>query len=106
MSALEKKAVVRRLFEEVWNQHKMEVAQEIIHDGYSSAEKITFAARRGLQVLAAEMNFYREMYADLNFKIERMFTEEETVVSIWPSSGIANHETFIDRDGDEQHKSL
>jgi predicted ester cyclase len=43
---------------------------------------ITFASKRGLEVLAADIEFYREMYSDLNFKIERMFTEGDTVVTI------------------------
>lgn len=106
MSAQQSKAMVRRLFEEVWNQDKAEAAKDIIHDDYSSTENITFASVRGLKLLAAETKFYRELYSDLKFKIERMFTQGDTVVTVWEASGVANREVFTSRSGKEVHKSL
>ena len=106
MAAQQNKAIVSRLFEVVWNDNNMEAAKEIIHEDYSSSENITFASRRGLDVLAADMEFYRELYADLNFTIERMFTEGDTVVTIWRATGVASHETFINRQGKEVNKEL
>jgi hypothetical protein len=106
MSAQQNKALVRRLYEEVWNQDNMDVAKEILHDDYRSFENITFASLRGPTVLAADIKFYREQYANLNFKIERMFTEEDTVVAVWHASGVANFEFFTNRAGQEMNKSL
>lgn len=106
MSAQQNKAMVRRLFEEVWNQDNMDVAKEILHSDYSSSENITFAFLRGLQVLAADINFYREMYSNLNFQIERMFTEGDTVVTVWRASGVANNEFFDNRKGERENKRL
>ena len=106
MSAQQSKAMVRRLFEEVWNQNRPEAAKEIIHDDFSSAENITFESVRGLKLLAAEMEFYRDLYSDLRFKIGRMFTQGDTVVTVWEASGVANHEVFTSRSGKEVHKSL
>jgi ketosteroid isomerase-like protein len=106
MSAQQNKAMVHRLFEEVWNQDKMDVAKEILHDDYSSSENITFATLRGLQVLAADIKFYREMYSNLNFQIKRMFIEADTVVAVWQASGVANNEEFINRKGESENKRL
>jgi hypothetical protein len=106
MSTQENKAMVRRLFEEVWNQDKMDVAKEILHDDYSSSENITFASMRGLEVLAADIKFYREKYSNLNFQIKRMFIEGDTVVTVWQASGVANFELFTNRKGEEVNKSL
>lgn len=105
-SAEQNEALVRRLFEEVWNQDKMDVAEGIIHDDYRSSENITFASERGIRVLAADINFYREMYSDLNFQIERMFSQGDTVVAVWQASGVATNEFFTDRAGRERNKSL
>ena len=49
MSVQQNKAIVHRLFEEVWNQDKMDVAKEILHDDYSSSENITFVPYVGFK---------------------------------------------------------
>ena len=105
-SAQDSKMMVRRLFEKVWNQNDLETAKEIIHIDYSSVENIDFASIRGLTILQEDMKFYREMYSNLKFEIDRMFTHEDTVVSMWRASGVANHEEFVNRRGETQKKEL
>ena len=97
MSAQQNQELVRRLFEDVWNKNDLNAAKEIIHDEYQSFENITFATLRGLQVLTADMNFYRDVYADLNFKIDNMFSHGDLVVTVWQASGTARHKFFSDR---------
>ena len=93
-SAQDSKMMVRQLFEKVWNKNDLETAKEIIHTDYSSVENIDSASIRGLTILQEDMKFYREMYSNLKFEIDRMFTREDTVVSMWRASGVANHEEF------------
>lgn len=106
MSGQSPEALVRRLFEEVWNQGNLDAANELLHDEYRSVENITFAAQRGPEVLAADMKFYREMYADLRFEIDRMLTHGDLVVAMWRASGIANHEHFDNRLGERTNKTV
>jgi ketosteroid isomerase-like protein len=106
MSAQQNKALVTRLFDEVWNDNDMSAAKEVIHPDYHSTENITFASVRGLEVLTADMNFYREMYRDLRFTIDRMFTEGNTVVTSWRATGVAVHEFFTSRAGKEVNREL
>ena len=87
MSA-ENEALVRRLFEEVWNQGNMSAAKEIVHEDYTSPDGpfwITTPessggwpgrySEAGLETLEQEMESYRETYSDLRFEIERTFSE-------------------------------
>lgn len=106
MSTHAHETLVRRLFEEVWNQGNLDAAKELLHEAYRSAENITFASLRGPDVLAADITFYRELYADLRFEIEQLFSHDDLVVAMWRASGIANHELFTDRGGEERHKAL
>jgi hypothetical protein len=106
MSAQNDKDLVRRFFEEVWNQNNVEAAKEIVHDNYSSIENLVFASTPGPQIVAAEMEFYRSLYEGLSFKIERMFTEGNTVVTVWQASGTSKDETFVNRAGKTEPKSL
>lgn len=106
MAEQQNKELVRRLFEEVWNGNNMETAKEIIHPDYRSVENITFASLRGLQVLAADLSFYRDMYTDLKFEVERMIIEEDIVVTFWLATGVAKYETFVNRAGRELNREL
>lgn len=106
MSAQNHEDLVRRFFEVVWNQNNVEAAKEIVHDKYSSIENLVFDSTPGPQIVAAEMELYRSLYEELTFKIERMFTEGNTVVTVWEASGTSKQETFFDRAGNTRPKSL
>jgi hypothetical protein len=100
------KALVRHLFEDVWNQGNLEAASEIIDQHYSSIEHQAFPSASGPQIVAADLELYRSLYDGLNFSIQRMFTEGPTIVTIWTASGTSKVETFVDRSGRERPKSL
>jgi ketosteroid isomerase-like protein len=100
------KALVRRLFEDVWNLGNLEAAGEIVDQHYSSIENQTFTSTPGPQIVAADLELYRSLYDGLNFKIKQMFTEGHTIVTIWTASGTSKVETFVDRSGRERPKSL
>jgi hypothetical protein len=106
MSKESDEELVRRFFEEVWNQNSVEAAKAIVHDHYSSIENLVFDITPGPQIVAAEMELYRSLYEGLHFKIERMFTEGNTVVTVWQASGTSKDETFVNRRGDVVPKSL
>jgi hypothetical protein len=111
MSA-ENEALVRRLFEEVWNQGNMSAAKEIVHEDYTSPDGpfwITTPessggwpgrySEAGLETLEQEMESYRETYSDLRFEIERTFSEKNVVITTWRATGIVKGEFFTNRAG-------
>jgi ketosteroid isomerase-like protein len=97
---------VRRYFEVVWNADSAEAAKALVHDNYTSIENLVFASTPGPQIVAAEMQLYRSLYDGLNFKIERVFSEGNTIVTVWQASGTSKTETFVNRKGDPQAKTL
>ena len=98
-------AVVRKLYEAVWNTNDMATAKSIIHAEFTSAENITFPAIRGLPRLEAEMKFYRDMYPGLKFAVVRMLATGDTIVTVWRVTG-GSHEEFTDRGGNKRKKEL
>jgi len=106
MSAQANKTLVRRLFEEVWNNGNLETAKEIVDKNYSSIENQVFASTPGPEIVAADIELYQSLYDGLNFQIERMFTEGGTVVTVWKVSGVSKTETFVNRKGETVPKSL
>jgi len=110
----ENEALVRRLFEEVWNQGNMSAAKEIVHEDYTSPDGpfwITTPessggwpgrySEAGLETLEQEMESYRETYSDLRFEIERTFSEKNVVITTWRATGIVKGEFFTNRAGRE-----
>ncbi|MCB0035474.1 MAG: ester cyclase [Anaerolineales bacterium] len=64
----ENKAIVRRLWEEVWNQNNLAVCDEIFDETYAKHEK-RFAP------------IMRTAFPDLHFTIEDMIAEKDKVVT-------------------------
>lgn len=83
----ENKAVVRRFFEEIWNEGNLDVADEIIDDGYRQTD-ITTGHRRivGPQILQHEVDAYRSVTDDLHFDIEEIIAEGDKVVARWQAT--------------------
>lgn len=83
----ENKAIVRRFFEEIWNDGNLEVANEIIDDGYRQTD-ITTGHRRivGPEILRHEVEAYRSVTDELRFDIEEIIAEGDKVVAHWEAT--------------------
>ena len=106
MSTQDNEALVRRLFEEVWNQHNPEAANEIVADHYASIENRVFDSTPGPRIVAAELELYDSLYDDLKFQLDRMFTADETIVTAWKATGISKDVFFSNRKGETVPKTL
>ena len=93
-------ALVRRLFEEVWNQKDAEAAKEIVHEHYSSIENQTFPSIPGPEAVAADLKLYESLYDQLTFEIENMISSDHVVWSVWQATGVSRHSTFVNRKGE------
>ena len=83
----ENKAIVQRFFEEIWNEGNLEVANEIIDDGYRQTD-ITTGHRRivGPEILQHEVDAYRSVTDDLHFDVEEIIAEADKVVAHWEAT--------------------
>jgi SnoaL-like polyketide cyclase len=105
-AAKETTALVRRLFEEVWNENNDDAANEIIDEHYSSIENLAFSSTPGPEIVAAEIEFYHSIYDGLQFTVQRTIGQGDTVVTIWQATGTSKDETFVNRAGKTKHKAL
>jgi len=78
------KTIVRRFFEEIWNDGNLEIANEIIDDGYGQTD-FTTGHRRivGPPILQHEVEAYRSVTDDLHFDVEELIAEGNKVVAQW-----------------------
>jgi steroid delta-isomerase-like uncharacterized protein len=74
MPANQNKAIVRRLWEEVWNQKKLAVCDEIFDETYATHEK-------------GWATYVFGVIPDIRFEVEDMIAEEDKVVTRLTISG-------------------
>ena len=86
MSA-ENKAIVRRLYEEVWNERKLEVVNELISSSHALQGPNIFGSSIGPEAYKRQVSRFLEGYPDLCWTIENTIAEEDKVVACWTISG-------------------
>jgi steroid delta-isomerase-like uncharacterized protein len=86
MSAEENKAVFRRYVEEVGNEGKLELADEIF-DPYLAHQADGTTLERGPEDVKRFMGEFREGFPDLHSEIEDQIAEGDKVVTRWRMRG-------------------
>lgn len=81
------KSLVRRMYEEVWNGRRLEVARELISP--SHAVQVTDAADSGVgpEAYARAVTEFVNAFPDLQFTVLDMIAENDKVVAFWNISG-------------------
>jgi len=81
------KSIVRRMYEEVWNKRRLEVAVELIAP--SHAVQLFDAADSGVgpEAYARNVTQFVRAFPDLKFTVMDMVAEKNKVVAFWNISG-------------------
>jgi steroid delta-isomerase-like uncharacterized protein len=86
MSA-ENKAIIRRLYGEVWNKRKIEILPEIISPSHALHEPNIPDAMVGPEAYAQQVTRFVRAFPDLRFTIEDTVCEKDMVVVSWVITG-------------------
>ena len=81
------KAIVRRLFAELWNTGNLSVADEIFSPNYSHHDPSTPDFGRGPESEKKRATLYRTAFPDLHLTIVDVIAEGETVMTRWSCHG-------------------
>jgi steroid delta-isomerase-like uncharacterized protein len=81
------KAIVRRLFAELWNTGNLSVADEIFTPNYSHHDPSTADFGRGPDGEKKRASLYRNAFPDIHLTIEEVIAEGETVMTRWSCRG-------------------
>jgi steroid delta-isomerase-like uncharacterized protein len=85
--SLENKALVRRLYEEVWNKRKLELVNEIISPSHALQAPNVAGSAVGPEAYKRQILRFLEGYPDLRWTIEDTIAEKDKVVACWTISG-------------------
>jgi steroid delta-isomerase-like uncharacterized protein len=81
------KAIVRRLFAELWNNGNLPVADEIYSPNYAHFDPSTPDFGRGPDSEKRRVALYRGAFPDIHLTIEDVIAEGETVMTRWSCRG-------------------
>src|SRR5271155_2908221 len=84
---LANKAIVRRLYEEVWNKRRLEVVDELISPSHALNDPIESGSQIGPELYKRRVVEFTTSFSDLRFTIEDIISEKAKVVVSWIISG-------------------
>ena len=88
MNAEQKKAHVRRYYEEIWSKGNVAVAPDLLTEDYENHDPATpGTVIKGRDAFRALVGAYREAFPDLRFEIVEQLVDGDTVVSRWFAQG-------------------
>lgn len=85
--SMENKAIVRRLYEEVWNKRKLEVADKLLSASHALQEPDMSASQVGPALYKRRVAELTTGFPDLCVTVEETIAEGEKVVACWTISG-------------------
>jgi steroid delta-isomerase-like uncharacterized protein len=89
------KAIVRRLYEEVWNKRRLEVVDELISSSHALNDPLASDSQVGPKLYKRRVVEFTNGFPDSRFTIEDMIAEKGKVVACWTFSGTHKGE-FMD----------
>jgi steroid delta-isomerase-like uncharacterized protein len=84
---LPNKTVVRRLYQEVWNERKLDVADELISPSHALVDPNASGAQTGPEAYKAQVMRLVSAFPDLKFRVQDMICDKDKVVAAWTISG-------------------
>jgi steroid delta-isomerase-like uncharacterized protein len=81
---------VQRLFDEVWNQGKFELIDELLAENYVDHDPLLGESDR--EGAKAAISGYRAAFPDLKFTVEEIFAAGDRVVVRWIGTGTFENE--------------
>jgi steroid delta-isomerase-like uncharacterized protein len=85
--AADYKAIVRRLYDEVWNKRRLELVDEIISPSHALHDPNVSGSAIGPEAYKRQVTRFIMGFPDLRFTIEDMVGEKEKVAVVWTISG-------------------
>lgn len=80
--------IARRFFDEVFNQGKLEVVDQIFARDYVGHSSASFTGPiRGPEGIKQFVTMYRRAFPDINFKFEQVLTAGDNVIVRWTTTG-------------------
>ena len=105
MSVKENKALTRRVFDEIWSQGKLELADELLSPEFVGRPGSLGEPFQGPAGAKEFLGSLREGFPDITFSVKDMVGESDLVATRWTSTGTHDGE-FMGFDPTEQQVTM
>jgi steroid delta-isomerase-like uncharacterized protein len=79
--------ISRRVFEEIWNNKKLNAVDELMAASYVHHDPQSPVVSTGIESYKQFVNHYLKAFPDLHFTIDDEIADEQTIVSRWTATG-------------------
>jgi len=84
---IDAKAIVRRLYEEVWNKRKVELVSDLISPSHALHDNNFSGSSVGPEAYRSQIAIFLAAFPDLRFTVEDTIAEKDKVAASWTISG-------------------
>jgi steroid delta-isomerase-like uncharacterized protein len=84
---MDAKAIVRRLYEDVWNKRKLEVVSDLFSASHAVRDNNSSGSAVGPEAYRVQVALYLAAFPDLHFIVEDTVAEKDKLVASWTISG-------------------
>jgi steroid delta-isomerase-like uncharacterized protein len=85
--SMENKRIVRRFYEEVWNERKIELVDQLVSASHALNDPIVSGSQVGPELYKRRVAEFTKAFPDLCFTIEDTITEGSKSVICWTFTG-------------------
>jgi len=85
--SMDAKAIVRRLYEDVWNRRKLDAVSGLFSPSHALRDNTSSESSVGPEAYRALVAKYLAAFPDLRFTVEDTVTEKDKLVASWTISG-------------------
>ncbi len=84
---LDAKAIVRRLYDDVWNKRKLEVVSDLFSASHALRDNNSPGSSVGPEAYKIQVAMFLAAFPDLRFTVEDTVAEKDKLVASWMISG-------------------
>jgi len=88
------KAIVRQLYEEVWNKRRLELFDEIISPSHALHDPTLTGAAVGPEAYKRQVTRFVAAFPDLRFTVQDIVGEKEKLAVAWTISALTTANTW------------
>lgn len=81
------KAIVRRLYEDVWNKRKLEVVSDLFSPSHAMHDSNFSGSSVGPEAYKVQVAMFLAAFPDMRFTVEDTVAEKDKLVASWTISG-------------------
>ncbi|HLK05922.1 MAG TPA: ester cyclase [Candidatus Acidoferrum sp.] len=92
MAAITNKELVRKFYQEVWNERKAQCVEKYLSPSHALVDPNAMDTKTGPEAYREVVTRFMRAFSNLKFEVQEMVCEKDKVVASWMISGVHSGE--------------